>query len=188
MVLDMSLSVNLMAPTIEKVVGKMQTGHTGMLLNMMKGLKLCAPLEVWGSAGAVVLQPLQAVLDEAATRGHAFYNVCTAWLCVHLCSLRHCSTPTQVPDLFLEATQEALKAHDEALDALADEATWPDVPALEAYADSLLKGDPTGWTNVCPDLLDKMLKIWPDAVTPAEIAAGGVTKQRYFRCREVRAS
>eukprot|EP00908_Phaeocystis_cordata_P025518 Transcript_797.p1 GENE.Transcript_797~~Transcript_797.p1 ORF type:complete len:580 (-),score=111.25 Transcript_797:99-1838(-) len=165
MVLDMSLSINLMAPTIEKVVGKMQTGHTGMLLNMLKGLKLCAPLEVWGSAGAVVLQPLQAVLDEVAKRGHAFYNV---------------------PDLFLEATQEALKAHEEALDALADEATWPDVPALEAYADSLLKGDPTGWTNVCPDLLDKMLKIWPDAVTPAEIAGGGVTKQRYFRCRETR--
>ena len=53
---------------MEEVVGKMQTGHKAMVQNMIDDFKQC-------SAPATALQPLQAVLDEAAMRGHAFFNV-----------------------------------------------------------------------------------------------------------------
>ena len=54
--------------TMEEVVGKMQTGHKAMVQNMIDDFKQCSP-------PPKVLQPLQAVLDEAAMRGHAFFNV-----------------------------------------------------------------------------------------------------------------
>ena len=44
---------------MEEVVGKMQTGHKTMVQNMIDDFKQCSP-------PAKVLQPLQAVLEEAA--------------------------------------------------------------------------------------------------------------------------
>jgi len=38
--------------------------------------------------------------------------------------------------------------------------------------------------SVRPDLLDKMRKLDPSAVTPEDIAAGGITKHRYLQFRE----
>ena len=60
--------VSVCSLTMEEVVGKMQTGHKTMVQNMIDDFKQCSP-------PAKVLQPLQTVLEEAAKRGHAFFNV-----------------------------------------------------------------------------------------------------------------
>ena len=67
-VVELRLSCNLQDQTMEQVIGKMQTGHKAMVQNMIDDFKQC-------SAPTTALQPLQAVLDEAARRGHAFFNV-----------------------------------------------------------------------------------------------------------------
>ena len=54
--------------TMEEVIGKMQTGHKAMVQNMIDDFRHCSPPDK-------VLERLQAVLDEAAQRGHAFFNV-----------------------------------------------------------------------------------------------------------------
>ena len=53
---------------MEEVIGKMQTGHKAMVRNMIDDFKQCSP-------PPKVLQPLQAVLDDASMRGHEFFNV-----------------------------------------------------------------------------------------------------------------
>ena len=59
-------------------------------------------LRLAGAPPAALL-PLQALHDEAAHRGNAFFNV---------------------PSLFLRATEEALNANAAGLKAVADEAAW----------------------------------------------------------------
>ena len=66
--LDMSLSINLLAPTIEKVVAKMKTGHEAMVQNMIDELTHC-------TSASSVLEPLKAVLENATRRGHEYFNV-----------------------------------------------------------------------------------------------------------------
>eukprot|EP00908_Phaeocystis_cordata_P020408 Transcript_3207.p1 GENE.Transcript_3207~~Transcript_3207.p1 ORF type:complete len:581 (-),score=161.38 Transcript_3207:311-2053(-) len=95
-VVELRLSCNLQDMTMEQVIGKMQTGHKAMVQNMIDDFKQC-------SAPTTALQPLQAVLDEAAMRGHAFFNV---------------------PEFFRKATDEVLAAQKAAFEALDDEATW----------------------------------------------------------------
>ena len=61
-VIECSFSVNLMALTIEQVIGKMQAKHISLVSTMLGELKHCAP--------AKALAPLQAVLEDAKRRGH----------------------------------------------------------------------------------------------------------------------
>ena len=95
-VVELRLSCNLHDLTIEEVIGKMQTGHKAMVQNMIDEFKYCHP-------PPEVLQPLQAVLDEATQRGHAFFNI---------------------PAFFRQATDEGLAAQKAAFDTLANRATW----------------------------------------------------------------
>ena len=67
-VIECSFSVNLNALTIEQVIGKMQMGYVSLVSTMLGELKHC-------SAPPKALAPLQAVLDNAKRRGHAFFNV-----------------------------------------------------------------------------------------------------------------
>ena len=70
------------------------------------------------------MQSLNDLLDLAAQRGYAFFNV---------------------PDLFLQATKAALDANQACLDRLADDATWPTTSddnhgSKELHQRSLLPG------------------------------------------------
>ena len=53
----------------------MQTGHISLVTSMLGDFKCCAP--------AMVLAPLQGVLDAATRRGRAFCNV-RAFACAHV--------------------------------------------------------------------------------------------------------
>ena len=66
-VVELRLSCNLHDLTIEQVIGKMMTSHTAMVQGMVDDFKYFAPQSA--------LVPLQAVLVEAARRGHEFFNV-----------------------------------------------------------------------------------------------------------------
>ena len=61
---------------MEEVIGKMQTGHKAMVQNMIDDFKQCSP-------PPKVLEPLQAVLDDSAMRGHEFFNVRSAHRFLH---------------------------------------------------------------------------------------------------------
>ena len=65
---ELRLSCNLHDLTMEEVIGKMQKGHKSMVQNMLDELRHCAP-------PPEVLAPLQAVLADAARRGHEYFNV-----------------------------------------------------------------------------------------------------------------
>ena len=88
---------------MEEVVGKMQTGHKTMVQNMIDDFKQCSP-------PPKVLQPLQAVLDDAARRGHAFFNVRASPPPPHATARvpteRGTPPPRQVSTLFQTATEQ----------------------------------------------------------------------------------
>lgn len=96
LVVELRLSCNLHDLTMERVIGKMQAGHTSMVESMLTDLKLAG-------AASTALRPLEKVLSDSAQRGYAFFNV---------------------PNLFMQATQEALAANTAALDALANGTAW----------------------------------------------------------------
>ena len=67
-VVELRLSCNLQDQTMEQLIGRMHTVHKTMAQNMLEDFKHC-------TLPPKVLEPLQAVLNNAAMRGHEFFNV-----------------------------------------------------------------------------------------------------------------
>jgi len=101
MIIELRLSCNMQAQTIEQVIGKMKTSHIDLLNTFMDDMRL----SVHGLPPAV-LDPLVAVKANAQGRDRQFY---------------------MKPKQYLGATNEAFDAQDECYVRLADKKHWETV-------------------------------------------------------------
>ena len=96
LVVDVRVSINLQALTIEQVVSKMQTSHLQLITMLEDEFK-------YGGAPARALAPLESLMIDAKALQPTWFNV---------------------PQHFKNATEDALDAQERVVKLLAEEKTW----------------------------------------------------------------